>query len=277
MRVRHGSGSRRERPETRVKRHRRTARSAHAVFPPSGFPPSVRKPAGLLAASRQRDAAFEWHQRFFQARVRLPCVRPAPSSALSDSSMKWFRFSSLSSRFSGWLHKATAGGAGRKPEGPSAPGHAVNSAAMRFLVSTAFAGMGWCAAPVIWAALLPAFGAAIRLVDPYYDYRDEVGCGDTTMTTAKDISLDRNETEVLAMPRAEKDLRGAESIDARGTGTSDRQVTNHGFPGTAWCASGSGCGFAAAAAPSKRHFRGFSPETRDTRYMPTRIRAVTRR
>ena len=61
----------------------------------------------------------------------------------------------------------------------------------------------WCAAPLIWLALMPAFGAKDTIVDPYHEYRDEVSRGEYDYDDSQDIPWIENETEVLAMPKAE--------------------------------------------------------------------------
>lgn len=56
------------------------------------------------------------------------------------------------------------------------------------------------AALVIQSA--PSWGRDV-IVDPYYEYRDEVGRGEYNYDDSQDIPWIENETEVLAMPKAE--------------------------------------------------------------------------
>jgi hypothetical protein len=60
-------------------------------------------------------------------------------------------------------------------------------------------------ATLVLAALLalPPGALARDEVDPYWEYRDEVGRGEFSYDDSQDIPWIENETEVLAMPRAE--------------------------------------------------------------------------
>lgn len=49
----------------------------------------------------------------------------------------------------------------------------------------------------------PASAAGNVIVDPYYEYRDEVGRGEYNYDDSQDIPWIENETEILAMPRPE--------------------------------------------------------------------------